>query len=102
MCGHSSTSTVGNSYATVEDDHVIHYILVLIAIIGTSVLTAHDGTCTRYGPTIDVLDTSCIDTYIQQNPTGRGRSGYCALKTDHLFLAYCDNYGTRLWWQQGS
>ena len=53
MCGNSSTLTVGNSYATVEDDHVIH----------TSVITAHDGTCTRYGPNVDVLGTSCIDIY---------------------------------------
>ena len=64
-------------------------ILVLIVVIGTALVTAQDDTCTRYGSTIDVLGTSCADIY-NKNPTSHGRSGHYALKTDHLFFAYCD------------
>ena len=49
--------------------------------------TAQDDTCTRYGFDIDLLGASCADIY-NKNPTSQ--SGYYVLKTDHLFVAYCD------------
>ena len=41
--------------------------------------------------TIDVNlpGASCVDIH-NINPASRGRSGYCVLKTDHLFFAYCN------------
>ena len=50
---------------------------------------AQDDACIRYGFDIDILRTSCTDTY-KRNLTSHGRSGYYVLKTDHLFIAYCD------------
>ena len=67
-------------------------IIVALAILGTSLVVAQDDTCTcstRYGFDIDLPGASCADIY-NKNPTSHGRSGYYALKTDHLFFAYCD------------
>ena len=65
-------------------------IIVALAILGTSLVVAQNSTCsTRYGFDIDLPGTSCVDIY-NKNPTSHGRSGYYALKTDHLFFAYCD------------
>ena len=65
-------------------------IIVALALLGASLVEAHDDTCsTRYGFDIDFPGTSCVDIY-NKNPTSHGRSGYYVLKTDHLFFAYCD------------
>ena len=67
----------------------LRMINIILAIVGTSLVTAQGDTCTRYEPNIDVLGASCADIY-NKNPTSHGRSGYYVLKTDHLFFAYCD------------
>ena len=62
MCGNSSTQQL--VIVMLQLRTIMSYaILVLIAIILASVVTAHDGICTRYGPNADVLGTSCIDIY---------------------------------------
>ena len=68
---------------------MLHTIIVVLAILGTSLVMAQDDTCTRYGFDIDILGAYCTDIY-NKNPTSHGRSGYYVLKTDHLFFAYCD------------
>ena len=64
------------------------FILVL-AIVGTSLVMAQGDTCTSYGLDVNQPGASCADIY-NKNPTSYGRSGYYALKTDHIFSAYCD------------
>ena len=59
----------------------------LVITILVACAAAQDDTCTRYGFDIDLLGASCADIY-NKNPTSR--SGYYVLKTDHLFVAYCD------------
>ena len=62
---------------------------VAIALLGISLVMAHNHTCKKYGLDIDNPGVSCADIY-NKNPTSHGRSGYYVLKTDHLFFAYCD------------
>ena len=68
---------------------------IVLSVITLAVTTlvasamAQDDTCTRYVLDIDLPGASCADIY-NKNPTSHGRSGYCVLKTDHLFFAYCD------------
>ena len=64
-------------------------IIVALAILGTSLVVAQDDPCSKYGLDPHLPGASCADIY-HKNPTSRGKSGYYALKTDHLFFAYCD------------
>ena len=68
---------------------MLYSIIIALAILGTSLAMAQDDTCTRYGFDIDLPGTSCVDIY-NKNPTSHGRSGYYVLKTDRVFIAYCD------------
>jgi len=64
-------------------------IIVVLAILGTSLIMAQHDTCIRYGFNIDLPGASCADIY-NKNPTTHGRSGYYVIKTHYLFFAYCD------------
>ena len=67
---------------------IMWHTAIMLTILGTSLAMAQEDACTRYKD-IDILGASCAYIY-DKNPTSHGRSGYYVLKTDHLFIAYCD------------
>jgi len=60
-----------------------------ILLLATLTTAAVDDTCMRYGLDIDQPGASCSDIY-EKNPSIQDQSGYYLIKSDHLFLAYCD------------
>ena len=61
----------------------------IVSVVGTSLVMAQSDIYSSYGLDVNQPGASCADIY-NKNPASHGRSGYCDLKTDHLFFAYCD------------
>ena len=72
---------------------VCSFVIVLLQQIA---LASAESCSEGYGLNVDNPGTSCGDIY-EKNPSSHGKSGQYLIKTDKLYLAYCDMEDWKGW-----